>query len=285
VRLVPAGASAAVALLGVVLYGVVLPVAGCVAPSAEFDRTAAALGLRRETIEGAGFRHALIRNRGRSTGTLHVYLDGDGSPWIAGRPTTDPTPRDPLLLRLMAADPAEAVYLGRPCYAGMAADPACVSRLWTRERYGPEVVGSMRAAIRRAAPGRPIGWIGHSGGGTLALLLAARVEETRFVLTIAADFDPPLWGHEVTHDSLDGSLSPTEAPPLTPAIRQLHLAGAEDRIVPPALMASATTRLGLTIEIVPGFDHACCWERSWPAALARIDPSAQKAQFTPTMPP
>jgi dienelactone hydrolase len=280
VRPVLAGVSKPAALVAVVLA------AGCVAPSAEFDRTAAALGLRRETIDGAGFRHALFRNSGRPSGTLHVYLDGDGTPWVAGRLATDPTPRDPLVLRLMAADPAEAVYLGRPCYDGMADDRRCTSRLWTRDRYGPEVIASMGAAIRHAAPGRAIGWIGHSGGGTLALLLAPRIEETRFVLTIAADFDPRLWGREVAHESLAGSLSPADAPPLAPTIRQLHLVGAGDRVVPPGLMHRAAKRLGTTLEIVPGFDHACCWERSWPATLARIDPSgAQNAQFTPMTPP
>jgi pimeloyl-ACP methyl ester carboxylesterase len=256
-----------------------------VAPSEDLDRTAAAFGFEREIIDGTGFRHVLFRKAGRPTGTLHVYVDGDGTPWLAGRPATDPTPRDPLMLRMMAADPAEALYLGRPCYAGTAGDAACAPRLWTRDRYSPEVVASMRAAIRAAAPGRPVGWIGYSGGGTLSLLLAARAEETRFVLTIAADLDPRLWGRAIAHENLDDSLSLAEVS-VRPTIHQLHMLGAEDRVMPPLVMLPAAARLGITLAVVPNFDHSCCWERFWPATLASVDRGAdQNAQLMPMTPP
>ena len=227
----------------------------------------------------------MFRKSGRPTGTLHVYVDGDGTPWLAGRPTTDPTPRDALILRMMAADPGEALYLGRPCYDGTGGDPGCAPRLWTRDRYGPEVVASMRAAIKGAAFGRPVGWIGYSGGGTLSLLLAARVEETRFVLTIAADLDPPLWGRAIAHENLGDSLTLAEVP-LRPAIHQLHMLGAEDRVMLPSIMLPAAARLGISLAVVPDFDHVCCWERLWPAPLACVDQASdQNAQLMPTTPP
>ena len=63
--------------------------------------------------------------------------------------TADPTAREPLVLRLMALDRVPSVYLGRPCYHGLAADPRCTPALWTDARYSEVVVASMAAATRR----------------------------------------------------------------------------------------------------------------------------------------
>src|SRR6266545_4164343 len=87
---------------------------GCAGPSERFAAR----------VEGEGFAHVVYRPAGlRPDGgrVLHIYLDGDGTPWERGRPAPDPTPRAPLVLRLMALDPAPRVYLGRPCYHGLAA--------------------------------------------------------------------------------------------------------------------------------------------------------------------
>jgi hypothetical protein len=109
--------------------------------------------------------------RAGQSGALHVYIEGDGRPFL--EPTTvafDPTPRDPLMLRLMALDPAPSVYLGRPCYFGLDHDRGCNPAYWTVRRFAPEVVDSLAAALRSEAArsaARSIELYGHSGGGTL----------------------------------------------------------------------------------------------------------------------
>ena len=70
-------------------------------------------------------------------------------------------------------------------------------RLWTSARYGDEAVASMAAALRpdlamESGYDRVV-WVGHSGGGALAMLLAERVPETTAVVTIAADLDTEAW--------------------------------------------------------------------------------------------
>lgn len=263
----------------------VLALASCASPSARFDAQAAALGLHRTVVTGAGFRHVLYRTDGASASVLHVYIDGDGSPWIAGQPAVDPTPRNALVLRLMAQDPARSVYVGRPCYDGISADPACSARLWTTDRYSGDVVASMASVVRQqmAAEGYPaVGWFGHSGGGTLAVLLAREIPQTVFVVTVAAILDTRIWASAVAHDDLAGSLNPTDGGTLPPVIGQTHYAGAEDRVVPPALMAEPARQLGSTLIVVPGFDHVCCWERAWPAIL---NAAPYQPNVTPTMPP
>jgi pimeloyl-ACP methyl ester carboxylesterase len=255
-----------------------LILAGCSAPpAAEFARKAAALGLGRDVALGTRFQHVLYRKSGAPTKTLHVYLDGDGIPWIAGRPAGDPTPRNGLVLRLLALDPAPAIYLGRPCYNGAAAIGSCFSHLWTRERYSDEVIASLSAAVRRlmTAEGyERVAWFGHSGGGTLAVLLAWRFPETVSVVTIAANLDTDAWAAYMGHQDLSGSLNPAAYPPLARQIQQRHYAGGKDRVVPPALAAPAAVHLGATLIVLEAYDHVCCWEQVWPTILSDLAEAA-----------
>jgi pimeloyl-ACP methyl ester carboxylesterase len=254
-----------------------LVLAGCSTPAAEFARQAAALGLDRSVRLGTHFQHVLYRKSGAPTKTLHVYLDGDGTPWIAGWPAGDPTPRNVLVLRLLALDPAPAVYLGRPCYHGAAALGPCSSRLWTSERYSDEVITSLSATVRRlmAEEGyERVAWFGHSGGGTLAVLLASRFPETAAVVTIAANLDTEAWAAYWGRQDLSGSLNPASCPPLSRQIQQRHYAGGKDRVVPPALTARAAAHLGATLIVFEAYDHVCCWERVWPTILSALEEAA-----------
>ena len=82
--------------------------------------------------------------------SLHVYLEGDGSPWIRHQwVSKDPTPRNPLMLRLMAMDPAPSIYLGRPCYHGFAETPPCTPDMWTDSRYSEAVINSMSKDLNK----------------------------------------------------------------------------------------------------------------------------------------
>jgi len=252
---------------------VVVVSVGCVSPAAQFDERAAALGLRRIVVTGAGFPHVLYRKTGAPTPTLHVYIDGDGTPWIGSQPAADPTPRNPLMLQLTALDPVPAVYVGRPCYHGTAAFSPCSARLWTRGRYSSEVLVSLSTVVRQlmAQEGYArVAWFGHSGGGTIAVLLAERFPETVALVTIAANLDTAAWAAYAGQEDLSGSLNPAAMPPLSPRIQQRHYAGGKDRIVLPVLTASVAGRLGAPLRVVDDYDHLCCWEQIWPRILNEL---------------
>jgi pimeloyl-ACP methyl ester carboxylesterase len=229
----------------------------CISIAEKFARHATALGFTRSVIRGADFQHVVYSKPGKFEGVLHVYLDGDGSPWIAGRPADDPTPRMPLVLDLMAQDTAPSIYVGRPCYHGLVDWKNCPSRFWLEERYSEAVVASLAAVIDRllsAQHYQHIVWFGHSGGGTLAVLLAPRFSETAAVVTIAANFNVAAWGNYVGRLELAGSLNPASLPALPPSIRQFHYAGSCDKVAPQArrlslfrliLMAAAGKHSGL----------------------------------------
>ncbi len=247
----------------------------CASPAARFEQAARSLGLEVAAVQGAGFDHALLvkPEAGDRTGPdlIHVYLDGDGTPTVAGVPAGDPTPRNPLVLRLMALDPGRAVYLGRPCYHGRGAAAGCAAALWTDARYGEPVVASLAAALERydGARGKRIAWFGYSGGGVLALLLARRFPQTVAVVTVAANLDVAAWARHHRRLPLAGSLNPAARPPLPPNVVQRHYFGSADQVVPGALRPRQFAPEASWIEVA-GFDHVCCWQALWPDVLAEV---------------
>jgi len=244
--------------------------AACSSVPEDFAQKAVLLDMQRDVMTGLRFQHVVYRQRGQAAKTLHIYLDGDGMPWIAGRPADDPTPRNPLVLNLMARDKAPAVYLGRPCYHGVTASGDCSSRFWLQDRYSEEVVASLAAAIQQLLDQggyEKVALFGHSGGGALAVLLAVRLAQTVVVVTIAANLDLEAWAAYTESSDFTGSLNPAALPPLSPHIRQRHYAGAKDKVVPPILMAKAAAHLGSELLVLEDYDHVCCWEQLWPKVL------------------
>lgn len=227
-------------------------------------------------VLGTRFRH-LVYTKGDlgSADRIHVYLDGDGLPWRSRhRIASDPTPRNPLALRLMALDPTPSIYVGRPCYFGLATSDACNPWLWTHGRYGPEVVDSMTRAIEAALPLGPeprLTLIGYSGGGALAALIAPRLAGVDRLVTLSANLDIDAWADSHGYSRLTGSMNPASAPPIDARIAQLHLIGGQDREVPPETQARFLARNPRAQrQIFPRMDHRCCWADRWPEILRQI---------------
>ena len=176
-------------------------------------------------------------------GRLHLYLEGDGRPWLGRERAANPTGRSTVALDLMLADPHPALLLGRPCYHQPGTpSPPCEPDLWTEGRYSPAVLDALAEAVQRLlAEYRPASLVlvGYSGGGVLALLLAQR------------------------------QTLPTTEP--RAAFRQVHLAGGRDRIVPPATTARYRERHpDAEYRLRADFDHHCCRVEAWPGLLDRV---------------
>ena len=258
--------------------------AGCQAPAVRtYEHAAADLGFTGLEVAGEPFDHRVYLNRAASTAIisrLHVYIDGDGIAWHGpGRPALEPTARNPLVLRLMALDPDPAVYLGRPCYLGVYNPAICAPWYWTHGRYGKPVVDSLVRALTRVLDDhaiRELTLIGYSGGGTLAMLMAARLAEVSTVVTLAANLDVQAWADHHGYSRLTGSLDPARQPALASYIRQLHWVGEADQEVPPWLVEKGLAHQpGAHAQVIPGLDHACCWEDRWPLLLKAVTKQEQ----------
>jgi hypothetical protein len=234
---------------------------GCTHPSLQL---AAGYGFERSVVPGNGYLHVAFRAERQSTPRLHVYLDGDGRPWVNGRaPSRDPTPANPLALRLMAADVSDAVYVGRPCYFEMHREPACGPQLWTFARYSEEVISSMVLAVNRlsSAGGHlEVVLIGYSGGGALARLIAPEINNLVGILTVSANLDTEVWSAGHGYLPLVSSMNPADASPLPENILHVAVVGERDRVVP-STVVDAYIAAGHRAEVwrYADADHACCW--------------------------
>lgn len=250
-----------------------LALASCSTPPQRLDAIAQDYGFERAVVQSERFEHTVFRNftTTRST-TLSVYLEGDGSPWVMRYiQLSDPTPRKPLMLNLMALDHQPALYLGRPCYNGFADAPECDARLWTSARYSSTVVRSMlsvlSAEIKRLGV-TEVHIYGHSGGGTLAMLLAEHVPEVTRIVTLAGNLNTDGWTELHGYTPLYTSLNPIRRPALSEDIEQVHLVGQTDVNIPPRLVRAWIARQKNTTGVVlDGVNHTCCWKQLWPGVL------------------
>lgn len=204
--------------------------------------------------------------------TLHVYLGGDGTPWFNGRYITDdPTPLNPVMLRLMKLDNANTVYLGRPCYHQHRMPKNCRKALWTTERYSQQVIQSMITALKRYQHENKITNIklfGFSGGGTIAMLMAPHLKNVSTVITLGANLDTNAWTKHHTYLPLTGSLNPATQVPLATHIQQIHIAAALDKKVPYYIIKSVTQKqINAKFILLKNADHNCCWGTIWPSLI------------------
>ena len=262
-------------LLNASFVGWVTGLLGCSTPANQATHFALEAGFTRQIQTGTRFQHIVfLHNFDTSVlDELHVYIEGDGTPWIGGQyPALDPTPRNPLALRLMRQDPAPALYLGRPCYFGLALSKNCRQQYWTSERYSADIVASMLSIIQhyqREYRVKRVVLIGYRGGVTLAALLARELQGEIFLLTLAGNLDTDLWVELRGFLPLNGSLNPLNYRGETAHIPQLHLAGLRDKSVPIAVTESYASVLNPQFfRYYPFFDHACCWLELWPDMIS-----------------
>lgn len=249
---------------------------GCVS----WQKQVSQFALENRVVQGADFRHRVLTN---TTGQLarqrgepvrwHVYIEGDGQPVkFGGRPSPDPTPRSPLLLPVMAQDPQPALYLGRPCYFDTV-DPACHWARWTLERYGEATVASLATALQQQIGSHDeLVLIGHSGGGTLAVLLAPRLTQARAVVTLAGNLDLGNWIKANDYSPLPACLDPQLQPPLPAQIRQWHIAGARDTVIKTEwIQAFAARQPQAEVIVLKEADHHSPWADWLPGWLQTLE--------------
>jgi len=248
---------------------------GCSSAALKIDHYARANNYTRLAVSGQDYTHVIYMNEKNSGDRWHVYIEGDGLPWIAQRfVARDPTPKQSLMLKLMNQDPISSLYLGRPCYHGMITEPNCNPWLWTHGRYSEQVVTSMVSVLNKLIHSRhikQITLIGHSGGGTLAVLMAERIKEVDTVITLAGNLDIRAWTEQHGYTTLKGSLNPAERTSLPQSIREYHFIGDKDQVIPQqAITQYVNQRPSACLNVIHNCTHLDCWENFWPPILVSV---------------
>jgi pimeloyl-ACP methyl ester carboxylesterase len=216
-----------------------------------------------------------------STRILTVYLEGDGHAWTSRtRPSTNPTPLEPIGLELAYRHPGPSpwAYLARPCqYLPMASTRNCDPRYWTSARFAPEVIRATSQAIdalKRSFGAQGVELVGFSGGGAVALLVAATRDDVERVLTVAGNLDHAAWTQELRVSHLAESLNPKDFASALSPIPQIHWFGGADSRVPPKTANGYFDALNSEHKaqrrVIQEFDHSCCWAQNWPTLYPRL---------------
>ena len=200
--------------------------------------------------------------------TLTIFIEGDGSPWYKEKYVKkDPSPSTLLLFEAMKAVKGDKLYLGRPCYF-KTNDPQCHYRYWTSHRYGHEVIQSMRELLKPILENyQHIVFVGHSGGGTIATLLACDMSEKQLdsvaLITLSANLDSDNWTDHHGWSRMRGSLNPSETLRECAGLTQYHYVGRQDTNVPYTLNSAYYQQHKLKPIIYDEASHSN-WIDFWP---------------------
>lgn len=261
--------------------GLALVVTGCADGIPVFDRQAVADRI----AKAAGFQTEIVRTRpfillaryrlSEPERPLTVYIEGDGLAWLSRRRLSgDPTPTDPVALRLAALDPgANVVHLARPCQ--YVADSACDARYWSSHRFSENVISAIDQAIehfRKRIGALEVSLVGYSGGGAVAALVAARRKDVASLRTVAGNLDPEALNRHFGVTPLTGSLNPADHAAALSQIPQHHFVGRDDRVVPGFIASGFAKKAGDTrcirITAIDGASHESGWTERWRKLLS-----------------
>ncbi len=225
------------------VWGVVF-LAGCATLNVDTRRDTArsiatGANLAPFTVAGGPFVLAGYRRITKAGAPASVYIEGDGFAWIDRYTVSpNPTPIDPVALRLAASDrQPNVIYLARPCqYVALEQQKSCGPQYWTNLRFAPEVINSYDAALNQLKKKTGVSGfdlVGFSGGGAIAALLAARRDDVKSLRTVAGNLDHVALNKAHKVSPLTGSLNAIDIASRLDHLPQTHVSGSDDTIVPP----------------------------------------------------
>ena len=254
---------------------VVLALGACTAAT-RVDQLASEGGLIRTPFRAGGYDTLIYMRHPDTTDarSLVIFLEGDGrlrstslDPFVAT------APENPIALELALRTPARVAYIVRPCHTPKR-DPKCDLEQWRTGRYSSDIVAALVESVREAASrsgAMQIELVGYSGGGTLAVLVAERLDNVVAVVTVAANLDTDTWARDHDYPALSRSLNPASSERSHPW-PELHLRGDGDQVVPRKTVRTYFEhRPGAREWSIEGVDHTCCWVERWPELWPQIE--------------
>lgn len=240
--------------------------------SSTADDIAGKAGFTKEYIKAGDFTLMTYQRFNKPADKISIYIEGDGRAWeTKHRLSDDPTPSNPVALRLAAVDPADNVaYIARPGQYSLSGFPECGPKYWSGSRFAPEVVGSFDKAIdalKEKSGAKYVQLVGYSGGGAIAVFVAARRGDVTALRTVAGNLNTSAWCAYHHVSQLDGSMNPLDVARKVAHIPQRHFVGSRDKIVPFSIVWSFVRMEGdqndERISMVDGVLHNDGWQKRW----------------------
>lgn len=182
---------------------------------------------------------------------VRIYIEGDGHAFNRlGYPTSDPTPQGTFLREIAFNDPNEnVVYLVRPCQ--YVKDDRCSVKDWTTGRFSEDIIKSADQAIKKIAGKNSVTLIGYSGGALLSGLVIEQNPQlsVKKWITLAGMLNHSKWTQELNLPPLKDSVDLDKLP----KVKQLHLIGDKDRVIPWRLTESLVDKNDLIV--IPNATH------------------------------
>lgn len=213
---------------------------------------------------------------------VRIYIEGDGRGWIRrGRPALDSTPQNRLVQYLVQFDDkADVAYLGRPCQ--FVQGSGCEAKVWTFDRYHQYIVDVMSRAVDKVKVRggyQQVEFVGYSGGGTVALLLAAQRNDVVSVRTVAGNLDPVYTNELHAVSEMPGALVPSHYREQLASIPQVHFYGQKDPVVPASVsehyLEAFKNKSCIQRQAVDA-DHRSNWAESW-SELLMVKPECRNS--------
>ena len=240
------------------------------------DKAAGQAGMTKSLVKTDQFTFTIYRKISNPGKPVTIYIEGDGFAWAErGRLSSNPTPKDTLVINLAALDSSpNVVYLSRPCqYTLFELNKiVCNNKFWSGSRFSETVIKSMNKAIdliEKEAGATQINLVGYSGGGAVAVLLAARRDDVASIRTVAGNLDAVAVNNYHKVDQMNDSLNPVNYAAKVSHIPQHHFAGVNDKVVPVFIGQEFADRIGNCAKFsVVGATHFSGWKEVWKSLLA-----------------
>lgn len=218
-------------------------------------------------IQTSQFNLFSLQDIQNSCENIKIFVEGDGLSWISRTTISpNPTPITPVGLKLMLSDNNTSckIYLARPCqYIN---SNMCEEKYWSSHRFNEKVIQSYDEALstlKKDFPNSKFDLVGYSGGGAVVTLIASKRDDVNSITTIAGNLDIDEWTKIQKITPLDGSLNPANYAKKLENIKQHHLLGTEDTVVPKEVFFSYLNKFEDKSNISYSFyeaTHNCCWD-------------------------
>ena len=221
-----------------------------------------------------------------------IYIEGDGT-YTVYKPdfTHNPTPTDPVALRLAAQDGGtNVIWVARPCQynKGWKNGKDCPAEYTTSKRFAPEVIESYNQVLDNIKAYYSIpsfDLVGYDGGAAIAVILGSQRADIKSIRTVAGNLDPHSVANINNKPYQEGSLNPLDFAAGISNIPQRHFIGKGDKMTPPAVYNSFAQAVSqgqcLNVSLVDNADHQAGWVEQWKTLKTIPIDCAQPAEPQP----